>query len=158
MNVAKLARLDKACPIYGVTTTAEFSDVNAREFLEPLACFYPGFHSWLNFTFVRRLKDGTRKALIVKDKDEIQGIALLKITSDENKICTFFVAHPHRGKGVGKALMKHSLSHFNGQVSITVCDERREELSNFLESYEFKLQAAILGFYRKGHTEYFYTR
>ncbi|RWS52361.1 GNAT family N-acetyltransferase [Enterobacter cloacae] len=155
MNTAKPLLLNEKYPIYEITTTAEFSKHNVRAFLKQVEAHYPNFRSWLDFTFARQLTDGNRKALIVKEKNKIIGISLLKKTQMENKICTFYVAPQHRGKGIGKMLMNESLSYLKSDVHITVCEERWPEMRPFLEKYCFKLDNELPNFYRDGCTEYF---
>jgi ribosomal protein S18 acetylase RimI-like enzyme len=158
MNTAKRLLLNEKYPVYIITTTAEFSNHNVRDFLKQVEAHYPNFRSWLDFTFARQLTDGNRKALIVKDKNEIVGVSLLKKTREENKICTFYVAPQHRGKGIGKMLMEESLSYLESEAHITVCEERWAEMRPFLEKYSFKLDIELPNFYRDDRTEYFCSR
>lgn len=155
MTVAKPNWLDEKCPVIEVTTAAEFAKHNLREFLEQIACFYPDFHAWLNFTFVSQLNSGKRNVLIVKENGKIAGISLLKNTEEEQKICTFFVAPPFQGKGYGKALMEKSLSLLKAPTKITVCEERWGEMRQFLGMYNFQLYAEVSGYYRQDYIEYF---
>ncbi|WP_219952291.1 GNAT family N-acetyltransferase [Dickeya zeae] len=157
MTVAKPLWLDEKCPIE-ITTAAEFSDHKVREFLDQIASYYPNFRVWLDFTFVSQLRGGKRKALIVKENNEIAGISLLKKVEEENKICTFFIAPQYRSQGYGKLLMEESLAFLGNQVNITVCEERWKEMQGFLYQYGFRLNAAIPNYYRSGSTEFFCSR
>ncbi|RLM18754.1 hypothetical protein BIY29_17750 [Brenneria alni] len=155
MTVAKPKWLDEKCPVIEVTTAAEFAKHNIREFLEQIACFYPDFHAWLNFTFVRQLNGIERNVLIIKENGEIAGVSLLKKTEEEKKVCTFFIAPKFQRKGYGSTLMEKSLSYLQAPAHITVCEERWEEMQEFLDKHKFQLNEEVSGYYRPGYKEYF---
>ncbi|MFT1057592.1 GNAT family N-acetyltransferase [Enterobacter hormaechei] len=155
MTVAKPMWRDEKWPVLEITTATEFTKHNVRDFLEQISCFYPNFHAWLNFTFVSQLKSGQRKALIIKEGQQIAGVSLIKISAEEQKISTFFVAPTFQRKGYGDALMERSLSYLHSPVNITVCDERWNEMHGFLAKHNFKCENFVKDFYRPGFTEYF---
>ncbi|MDG0806817.1 GNAT family N-acetyltransferase [Pectobacterium brasiliense] len=158
MNTAKCMLKKEKKTTMEIATIAEFNFHDLRSFMHHVSEFYPEFGGWLNFKFLRGLNNGDRKALIIKDNGEIAGLSLLKITQKENKICTFFVAPEHRGKGFGTELMKSSLEYFYGSVDITVCEERNASLYPFLEKHGFHSTSQIEGIYRPGVVEFYYTR
>lgn len=158
MNTAKYMLTIEKNPTTEIATYAEFKAQNVRPFLNHVSSFYPGFQTWFNFKFLSGLNSGERKVLIVKEKGEIAGISLLKVTKEENKICTFFVAPEYRGKGIGTMLMESSLANFDGSLHITVCEERNADLKPFLQKNGFRLDSEQLGLYRDDVIEYFYTR
>lgn len=158
MNTAKCMLIKEKKPTIEIATIAQFNFHGVESFLHHVSEFYPEFEGWLNFKLLRGLKSGERKVLIIKDNGEIAGLSVLKLAQEENKICTFFVAPEHRGKGFGTMLMKNSLEHFHSSVDITVCEERNASLSPFLEKNGFHLTSKVDGAYRPGVTEYYYTR
>lgn len=158
MNTAKRMLLKEKKPTIEIATIAEFNFHGVSSFMHHVSEFYPEFDGWLNFKVLRGLKSGERKILIVKDNEEIAGLSVLKLTQVEDKICTFFVAPEHRGKGFGTKLMQSSLEHFYGSVDITVCEERNASLYPFLEKNGFRLTSKVEGAYRPGVEEYYYTR
>lgn len=145
-------------PTLEITSIADFNKFNVRSFLSQVSEFYPGFDAWLNFKFLRGLASGERKVLIIQDKGEIAGVSLIKISTEEKKICTFYISPIHTGRGFGTKLMADTLAHFEGSVDITVCEERNSELSCFLIKCGFNLVSTRVGCYRPQTTEYFYTR
>lgn len=158
MNTAKCMLIKEKKPTIEIATITEFNLYGVGPFMHHVSEFYPEFDGWLNFKLLRGLKSGDRKILIVKDNGKIAGLSVLKLTQVENKICTFFVAPEHRGKGYGTKLMKSSLEHFCGSVDITVCEERNASLYPFLDKNGFQLTSKVEGAYRPGAKEYYYTR
>jgi GNAT superfamily N-acetyltransferase len=100
-----------------------------------------------------------RKILVAHDGGSMSGLALLKDTADEKKICTFFILPEYRGQNLGKELMQRSLRELaERDISITVAEERREELSPILVANGFTLEKKVVNHYRKERTEFFYSR
>jgi ribosomal protein S18 acetylase RimI-like enzyme len=122
--------------------------------VEPL---YPNFKSWFNFTFCNSLGTGQRLVVLAHNGYEIVGVALLKKSISENKICTFYVSPKYRGGGVGNDLMGLAISTLDSDnIQITVSNERNAELAPLLQSKGFSVCQSVSGLYRPGASEYFY--
>ena len=78
-------------------------------FLKWLNLEYPGFNTWYDnlFTENKELKSG-REIIICEKEYSIAGIAILKSTEEEQKICTLRVAKRYQRQGIGKRLMELS--------------------------------------------------
>lgn len=127
--------------------------------LSEVGQFYPDFKSWFYFTFRHGLNLGERKILLAHSNGDISAISLLKDTPEEKKICTFFVLPEYRFMGLSTSLMERSLAALGGNnVSITVAEERNEDLKGTLSANEFFLADARTGAYRDEKIEFFYRR
>lgn len=134
----------------------DLSTLNAV--LKNVSPLYPNFETWLNFTFRRNIANGERSILLANDGTNILGIALLKHTPQENKICTFYIPEEFRGMEIGNGLMSESLSILGNNTStITVADERLNELKPILKSHKFELTDSTTSLYRSGVTEHIFT-
>ncbi len=143
---------------YSVMREASFDFKLLANQLSEVAPLYPGFKEWLYFTFRPEYFLGKRSILIATSEGSLAGMSLLKKTSDENKICTFFVNPFFRENKIGTEMMKRSLDHFKGdRTLISVSEERKEELYPTLSSAGFELSHSMNGFYRAGTKELFYT-
>lgn len=130
-----------------------------KKLLEEIAPLYPGFDSWFENKFIPSFYSGERKIICAYEIDSgsISGVSLLKITKEENKICTFYVLAEFRGKGLGSRLMDYSLKKFSGpNVVISVSNERLAGLSSILSSKGFVLDHSVKNMYRDNNIEHFF--
>lgn len=149
-NVLTTTRID-----YEVLQDVTYSQI--ASLLKEVSPLYPNFDAWLAFKFFRGLKSDGRKVAVAHDGDQILGAALLK-TQEENKICTFYVLPEFRDLKIGSNLMSFALSTFGSEsVSITVSDERLDELSPLLKSKGFELTSSHKDLYRTNISEHFFT-
>lgn len=140
---------------FEVSSKVEFPRL--YRFLADVEPFYPNFKLWFNFTFRRNARAGERQVVLAHNGYEIVGTALLKKSSTENKICTFYVSPKYRGERVGHDLMELAISRLNSNdTQITVSTERNAELSPLLRSKGFSIYQSVDGLYRQGSTEHFY--
>lgn len=127
--------------------------------LSDLEEFYPGFKEWVCFKFRRGLYLNERRIVLACCDNEIAGLALLKDTACEKKVCTFFVSPAFREQSVGSLLMLKSLDVLGpGLINITVSEERNLELSRILISNNFSLHDVVKGLYRDDKAEFIYVR
>lgn len=145
-----------------ISRAYDFRRSAAISVLASVSHLYPNFDAWLTFRYMRGLDCGERKAIIAYDgNNDVLGLSLLKITEEEKKICTLFVNEKARrtcsDMKVGTNLMKRSLELLNsGEVLITVCSERHEELTPLLHNFSFEKTHEINKLYRNDSSEIFY--
>ncbi len=66
---------------------------------------YPNYVEKYYTKYIPGIFDGTREIIICMDDSNVVGIATLKKTKEERKICTLFVADPYRLQGIGRKLL-----------------------------------------------------
>lgn len=144
--------------------TADFeiieSDLHFKKIaasLSDVGSYYPEFKSWLYFTFRAGIFVGERKILVAHSDGDIAGLALLKNSSSEKKICTFYVLPEYREDGIGRSLMHEAMQTLgHSDIGISVSEERNSELSPLLRSCGFSLTSVMPGHYRSEKSEFFY--
>lgn len=126
-------------------------------FLKELKTLYPNFNYWLENKFYKPSYDTQRKIIIAHNGDLLLGVALLKKSIDENKICTLYTSPLYKGQGIGSQLIDLSLQYFDSpDVLITVAQEKLIELAPILKSKGFTFTSANKGMYRPDSTESFF--
>ena len=121
--------------------------------------YYPNIEQWWQKQ-IPKIKNNEVKCLIAEDNGII-GIAIHGLETEQKntaKLKTFFVKENHRKLGIGNQLMKQVIEHWKEKVNrifITIPEERKKELSPFLEKYGFKIYEQKFGFYRPNKIEYF---
>lgn len=116
---------------------------------------YSHFTSWY-FDIVREGINNANRVIIVKEfNDEIAGVAILKNTLEEKKICTFRIFEKFKRLGLAHELMLQSkiLLQTNTPL-ITVSEKRITEFSYFLAKNEFKLYRKYNNYYSNGIAEF----
>jgi len=152
-----LKRQDKSDILFeDAFSAARFSKLRMRSFLKPVSYLYPNFEAWLNFTFVRQLGEGKRQAIVAHDGNRVYGCALLKVSADENKICTFFVHPDAREQGLADDMMRLSLERFDNCPIISVSEDRTAELQPLLKKHGFKVYSSVENMYWPHKSEDFF--
>ncbi|NKJ68027.1 GNAT family N-acetyltransferase [Vibrio chemaguriensis] len=125
--------------------------------LENVAPLYPNFNVWLRDKFLRNFYIGDRDILVAHNGSDLCGVSLLKKSTEENKICTFYVMPKFQGRELGNKLLEKSLNYFDGKdVLISVSNERLSELYPTLSSKGFVLDSCVEHMYRNENIEHFF--
>ena len=120
-----------------------------------LETFYPQFASWFWAKVVPGCRDQSRSILQAYAGENLAGVAILKRSPFERKICTLWVAPFARGCGFGQRLLFDSLEWLQfDKPLITVCQERLHELQPLLDKFGFRLEQAAQSLYRPRRLEY----
>lgn len=115
------------------------------EFLkETIGNFYQDFYTWYYERVCIGFSEGTRKIIVATDNDDyIVGISILKVYSEESKICSLKVRKEYRNKNIGSYLLAMSLEYFKciGEKDITITvpildydKESTTKMCNFLNN------------------------
>lgn len=129
------------------------SEQMLKEQLKPAFRFYPGWEKWYHDKFLPGVENGERKVVVLRDGDELVGIAITKEKDEEynecKKICTFFIFPAYRKKGYGQILMNEVLKQFSSPsgVWMTVARERDDQLKALLIKNNFVMMFAVPGKY-----------
>lgn len=135
----------------------QVSLLQINHFLSDISVLYPNFNDWLQYKFYQPSHESQRKIIIAHNGTALLGVALLKKSHNENKICTLYTSPFHQGQGIGSQLVDLSLQYFDSpDVLITVAQEKLIELAPILKSKGFVCTASIKGMYRPENTELFF--
>ncbi len=131
-----------------------------QNILSDLEFEYPFFLKWLHNVFEELQTSEKRIILIYCNADnifDIRGIAILKNTLEERKICTLRVLSRYRHQGIGTLLLKKSIEILkDSHPLITVSGVHMNLFGPFLKKNGFVLKDKIKSLYRRGCYEYFY--
>lgn len=127
-------------------------------FVQKLNIEYPYFNRWFNnlFQIFPYLKDD-REILFCRYKNDIIGIAILKKTLEEQKICTLRVSKNFQKMSIGKKLMEMSFEWLeNDRPLITVHKSKQHEFDKLFQRYGFQLEDKKWCYYHMFSTELAY--
>lgn len=127
-------------------------------FIRKVSKEYPRFQEWFDnlFAFDGRLRSD-REIIICEKLGKIAGIAILKKTAEEQKICTLRVAKEHQFHGIGKALMELSFEWLeNEKPLITLHKSKMRQFHSLFDYYGFALEQKKTNYYNIFCTEFVY--
>lgn len=86
---------------------------------------------------------------------QLTGIAILKNTNREKKICTFRVFPKYREQGIGSMLLNICFKYLGTtKPLISISSLSRDAFTHIIEKYKWELYETLPDFYQKGVTEY----
>lgn len=130
------------------------------EFLSGLECNYPFFNEWLDKVY-HELSQGKRTVIILVDKPscKIIGLAILKDSIQEKKICTLRVAASHQHQGCGSYLIEQSIRLLKDpKPLITVSEEHVDAFKPLFRRFGFKIEDRVKSVYCDNKYEYYYNK
>lgn len=136
-------------------------------YLRDLTDSYPQFKHWFYNIVIPgiELKNGEREIIIVLSEIEnegitrtiLTGIAILKRTDKEKKICTFRVHEKYRNQGIGTVLFEKCFEYLGTKKPIiSISIDRKEMFDSHIESFNFNETQILKDYYKQGSVEYVY--
>ena len=125
------------------------------DFVQKLNLEYPRFEEWFRGLFgeIPVLKSG-REILLCRTSEQIAGIAILKNTQEEQKICTLRVDKRFQRMSIGRNLMELSFDWLkNDKPLITIHRSKQNEFRKLFQHYDFRLEEQKWSYYRQFCTE-----
>lgn len=105
--------------------------------------FYPGFGKWFNRKVTPGLLDGTRSIIVAQGNDGIRGLAVLKDTDIEQKLCCLRVRQDLQGSGLGIKLFNRSFEVLqNDNPLLSVSEDNYGAFEKIFEHFGFEFVKA----------------
>lgn len=125
------------------------------KFLERLVFEYYGFQSWYQALFADDIElKYNREIIICEDQFSIAGVAIIKNTLDEKKICTLRVAQKFQHRGIGHNLVEICMQQLNtDKPMITLHKNKLNQFEKLLSYYNFELEQTQKHYYSIFSTE-----
>ena len=148
-----------------ITEVGEKSKDKLYNYLKDLAQSYPDFDRWFYNTVIPELEDKTEKREIIIALSELEeikntvltGIAILKKTKEEKKICTFRIHEDYRNQGIGTELFEECFKFLGTKKPIfTVSSDRKEMFQGHIDKYHFEEMQQLKDYYMNDSIEYVY--
>ena len=129
-----------------------------KRFLKNLLYEYNGFEGWFSSLFcVGGELKSDREIIICECDFRLAGIAILKKTNNEKKVCTLRVAKIFQKQGIGQQLMELSFEWLeDDKPLITLHNSKKHEFNSLFKRYNFELNEKKRGYYHLFSTELVY--
>lgn len=110
---------------------------------------YPKFTQWYNSLYkTNGLLNDEREIIICTVNRNIVGVAILKNSETEKKICTLRVLPTYQCLGIGSALLEKSFELLNNDKPlITIHISKYQSFKRLFEKYNFSLEQQMQGYY-----------
>lgn len=119
-----------------------------------LSSDYPKHYEWFFQKHLPFVGNGEREVFFIRKYGNVCGVAFLKNTHEEKKICTFYVAEHGRNMGVGRNLMKASIDFLGTETPmITMTKEKVPHFIHFIKNYNWIITQIVDGYYVKDADE-----
>lgn len=118
---------------------------------------YPHYFEWFWQKAIPGLINGDREVFVCRSNKEVAGLAILKRTDEECKICTLFVANKYRRQGVATRLLELSFGHLGTMKPvITMPESKVATFQRIIDRYGWVETGRKPGLYRPDTTEVFF--
>lgn len=122
--------------------------------LTGLSRCYPEFDKWYAHKVLPGLESGERAIIVRKVEDEIAGVAIVKRTESETKLCCLRIAARFQGVGIGIRLFKDAFDILETERPLlSIADSRRQCFERPFEYFGFSLWAVYPKLYRPKSVE-----
>lgn len=118
---------------------------------------YPCFEKWFYEKVLVGLDSDERKILTEYSADgRLAGIAILKVTSKESKLCNLTILPEFQKRGFGIRLFNRVFEELGTQKPfLTVSEEKYPEFKRLFDYFGFEVTSVKDGLYRSDRVEYF---
>lgn len=123
--------------------------------LNEISLYYPNFSLWYQERVSPGLVNGTRKILVRHINGELAGVAIIKKTQDEKKICCLRVFPKFQGTGVGVRLFVDAFQALETeQPLLSVAEEQLPKFEQIFTHFGFSLVQKYRDIYRANKEEF----
>lgn len=113
-----------------------------------LECDYPDHYYWFYYKFCKNLDGKNREIIFCLDNDILVGVAFLKNSEIEKKICTIYITKEYRKQGIGTNLLLRSYEFLKTtKPLITMPEYKLKEFDNIIKTYDWKKRQIIKSCY-----------
>ncbi|RDU74583.1 GNAT family N-acetyltransferase [Helicobacter anseris] len=134
-----------------------FSELAIYHYLSEAKKFYPNFDLWYFTNVLPSLLRKEKQILTIKDEKNLKGVAIVKNTPEEKKICTLRVIEKYQNRGIGIKLFEKSFEALQTRTPLlSVSEEKYPDFKKIFDYYGFKLTSIKKDYYRIGIQEYFF--
>ena len=110
---------------------------------------YPDYRTWYQTIQIPGIYNGTRNIIIAHIKERIVGFISLKKTSEEKKICTFYVEKNFRRNKIGMLLAAKAVEYLEeDKPLITIPLDKLNEFAHIAAKYDWQISDIKENLYR----------
>ncbi|WP_423204696.1 GNAT family N-acetyltransferase [Pseudomonas kribbensis] len=117
--------------------------------LYDLSGYYPDFNKWLDHKVIPGLISGERSIILEHYRGQLAGLAIVKDSVAEQKLCCLRVLPKFQGTGVGLKLFERSFETLNNETPLlSIAEEQKHIFGKLFKYYGFELAKKYHNYYR----------
>lgn len=117
--------------------------------LGDLRLFYPEFNSWVSNIVIPGIIAGERSIILEYRQGDLAGLAILKDSFAEKKLCCLQVMPKFQGSGIGLSLFEKSFELLNTESPLlSISEEQRSNFAKIFKYYGFEFSETYHQYYR----------
>lgn len=122
--------------------------------LSDLSEYYPDFNDWLSKKVLPGLIQGERSILLEYYRGQLSGLAIVKDSATEQKLCCLRVLPPYQGTGVGLKLFERAFEALDNRAPLlSIAEEQIDTFKKVFNYYGFELGRKYKDYYRPRKNE-----
>lgn len=141
-----------------IENNKEFASIllnHIYEYLSNMSLYYPDFKTWIDNKVMKGIHTGERSILLEYSGEQIAGIAILKDTVEEKKLCCLRVLPQYEGSGIGLKLFERAFEELKTRMPLlSVAQENSLKFKKIFDYYGFTLEEKYPDYYRPQNTEF----
>ena len=111
---------------------------------------YPGYTNWYYTKAIPRVLKNEGEIVFMQDAYNTAGIAILKNTKEEKKICTLLVVNEYQKKGYSKALIEECIKYLDTDYPlITIPANKIASYQSIIKAYNWKITGETNKYFTK---------
>lgn len=131
MQVYQLTKMERKNFSRAVNEIYLVTDYNHNQYQE--------YCKWFYGVNIPRVVNKQGEIFMALDGFTVAGLAILKNTEEEKKICTLLIQEEYRKKGFGKAFLEYSFDYLGTRKPlITIPEKNIEQFKSFIKEYEWE--------------------
>ena len=128
---------------------------NIVNYLKDMSLYYPDFIIWIDNKVIPGIYTGERVILLEYRQELLAGIAILKDTTEEKKLCCLRVLPQYEGSGIGLKLFERAFEELKTRSPLlSVGQENTDKFKKLFDYYGFTLEEKYIDYYRPHNTEF----
>ncbi|WP_342051589.1 MULTISPECIES: GNAT family N-acetyltransferase [unclassified Cupriavidus] len=128
---------------------------SARKQLGDLSDYYPEFDKWYNQKVLPGIQSGERSIILTYSSQALSGLAIVKRTDTEKKLCCLRVVPGFQGSGSGLKLFEKAFDILETTSPLlSVAEERLSVFEKLFDYYGFELARHYRDIYRPQKSEF----
>lgn len=125
------------------------------ETLGGVRLYYPDFKSWINYTVIPGVFTGERSIILEYRQNDLAGLAILKDSPDEKKLCCLQVMPKYQGTGIGLTLFERSFCFLDTKKPLlSISEEQKNNFYKLFNYYGFEFGEEYNDYYRPLKNEF----
>ncbi|MBY5443233.1 hypothetical protein HFO93_07035 [Rhizobium leguminosarum] len=128
---------------------------SVRALVDSFTCYYPDISTWFVEKVTAGLANGSRRIIVDRCDNRINGLLIAKREAHERKICTLWVHPSSRDSGLAYEMVDEAIAWLDcSKPLLSLPEEAFDDFRSIVKIYDFDVCQVAPEYYRCGKVEY----